>query len=203
MIESEFIKALASKAPTPGGGGASAYCGSLASALASMVANLTIGKKTYAEYEDYMKEALVRLEAIRFRMYDLIDEDAEAFKPLAAAYRMPKNTPEEESAKHDAIQAALRYATDVPLEIMEACSKVIFECEELAYHGSRLAVSDVGVALLFARAALQGAHLNVVVNANLFDDEEVGSMYRGYAEAILYPAIAKEEELYEYVLKEL
>ncbi|MEG0503017.1 MAG: cyclodeaminase/cyclohydrolase family protein, partial [Raoultibacter sp.] len=93
MIDTAFILALASKEPTPGGGGASAYVGALATALASMVGNLTVGKKRYLDVEADMYISLEKLAAERTRLIELVDEDARAFEPLAQAYGMPKNTP--------------------------------------------------------------------------------------------------------------
>ena len=157
MSDTTFIDQLASAAPTPGGGGASACVGALASALASMVGNLTVGKKTYADVEDDVRASLDRLAALRARLLALVDEDARAFEPLAAAYRLPKATPEEQAAKNAALQQALVGACDVPLAIMRAVAEVVDETEYLAHHGSRMARSDAGVAAAFARAASDGA----------------------------------------------
>lgn len=172
MVNREFIDELASSAPTPGGGGAAAYCGALASALASMVANLTVGKKKYAAVEADMLVMLEKLSVLRERLLELIDEDAAAFGPLAAAYRMPKTTPEEQQAKDAALQTALVDACEVPMEIMRACSQVIEQCEFLAAKGSRLVLSDAGVAALFANAALQGASLSVYANTSGMQDRD-------------------------------
>ena len=120
MVDSTFIDELASAAPTPGGGGASAYVGAVASALASMVGNLTAGKKTYVAVEAEVQDALRDLEGVRGKLLALIESDAAAFEPLAASYRMPKATPEEAAAKQAALQAALGPACDVPLEIGRA-----------------------------------------------------------------------------------
>lgn len=172
MVNREFIDDLASNAPTPGGGGAAAYCGALASALASMVANLTVGKEKYAAVEADMLVMLEKLSDLRERLLELVDEDADAFGPLAAAYRMPKTTPEEQQAKNGALQAALVGACEVPMEIMRACAQVIEQCEFLAANGSRLVLSDAGVAALFANAALQGASLSVYANTSGMQDRE-------------------------------
>ena len=125
MYDTSFIDELASAAPTPGGGGASAYAGALAAALASMVGNLTVGKKTYADVEDEVRASLARLDALRARLVALVDEDARAFEPLAAAYRLPKATPEEQAAKNAALQQALVGASDVPLAIMRAVADAV------------------------------------------------------------------------------
>ena len=141
-MDTTFIDELASAAPTPGGGGASAYVGALASALASMVGNLTVGKKAYAQVEAEVYVTLEKLADVRERLLELVDEDARAFSPLAAAYRMPKATPEEQAAKNEALQAALVGACDVPLEIMERVSDVVELTDFLAHNGSKMALSD-------------------------------------------------------------
>lgn len=185
MVNRAFIDALASKDPTPGGGGASAYCGALASALSSMVGNLTVGKKKYAAVEADVIVSLEKLAALRERLLELIDEDAEAFAPLARAYGLPKATPEEQAAKNAALQEALVDACEVPLEIMRACAEVIEITEFMAAEGSRLAVSDAGVAVAFAKAALVGASFNVYINVASMDDADRAAAYRAEADELI------------------
>ena len=202
-INQDFINELASKAPTPGGGGASAYCGALATALASMVGNLTVGKKTYAAVEDEVKEALAQLEEQRNKFVELIDKDAQAFEPLSRAYRLPRATSEELAHKNKVMQQALIGATEVPLEIMEICAQVITTSKFLAHNGSRLALSDVGVAVLFAKAALKGASLNVYANASSMANEAQARSYIQQADCLIEEYGALADELYEYVIKEI
>ena len=202
-INQDFINELASKAPTPGGGGASAYCGALATALASMVGNLTVGKKTYATVEDEVKEALIQLEEQRNKFVELIDKDAQAFEPLSRAYRLPRATSEELAYKNKVMQQALVGATEVPLEIMEICAQVITTSKFLAHNGSRLALSDVGVAVLFAKAALKGASLNVYANASSMANEAQARSYIQQADCLIEEYGALADELYEYVIKEI
>lgn len=202
-INQDFINELASKAPTPGGGGASAYCGALATALASMVGNLTVGKKTYAAVEDEVKEALIQLEEQRNKFVELIDKDAQAFEPLSRAYRLPRATSEELAHKNKVMQQALVGATEVPLEIMEICAQVITTSKFLAHNGSRLALSDVGVAVLFAKAALKGASLNVYANASSMANEAQARSYIQQAGCLIEEYGALADELYEYVIKEI
>lgn len=202
-INQDFINELAGKAPTPGGGGASAYCGALATALASMVGNLTVGKKTYAAVEDEVKEALIQLEEQRNKFVELIDKDAQAFEPLSRAYRLPRATCEELVHKNKVMQQALVGATEVPLEIMEICAQVITTSKFLAHNGSRLALSDVGVAVLFAKAALKGASLNVYANASSMANEAQARSYIQQADCLIEEYGALADELYEYVIKEI
>ncbi len=202
-MDTRFIDELASAAPVPGGGGASAYAGALASALASMVGNLTVGKKTYAEVEDEVKRRLAELSRLRERLVELVDEDARAFEPLAAAYRMPKATPEEAAAKAAAIQAALADAAEAPLSIMRTAAGVVEHADYLARHGSRLARSDAGVAAAFARAAVDGASLNVFVNAASMDDAALASRLRAEAEALVARTREACDELFDFVKAEV
>lgn len=202
-INQDFINELASKAPTPGGGGASAYCGALATALASMVGNLTVGKKTYAAVEDEVKESLAQLEEQRNKLIELIDKDTQAFEPLSRAYRLPRATSEELAHKNKVMQQALVGATEVPLEIMEICAQVITTSKFLAHNGSRLALSDVGVAVLFAKAALKGASLNVYANASSMANEAQARSYIQQADCLIEEYGALADELYEYVIKEI
>ena len=199
MYATSFIDELASAAPTPGGGGASAYAGALAAALASMVGNLTVGKKTYADVEDEVRASLARLDALRARLVELVDEDARAFEPLAAAYRLPKATPEEQAAKNAALQQALVGASDVPLAIMRAVADVVDEADYLAHHGSKMARSDAGVAAAFARAASDGASLNIFINAASMDDPAQAARYRGEAESLAARTRERCDELFDFV----
>ena len=203
VIDTRFIDELASASPTPGGGGAAAYGGALAAALASMVGNLTVGKKRYAAVEDDVRASLARLEELRARLIELVEGDARAFEPLAAAYRMPKETPEERAEKERVMQEALVGACEVPLDIMRACSAVIDECDLLAHEGSRMAVSDAGVGVAFARAALLGASLNVYINVESIADAERAAAYRSAADELISRGVARADAVYAYVAAEL
>lgn len=202
-LNTEFIDALASSAPTPGGGGASAYVGALSSALASMVGNLTVGKKKYAAVEPEVEEALARLEELRARLLELVDEDARAFEPLAASYRMPKDTPEQQAAKHEAEQAALVGACEVPLEIMGCVQEVVGLTDFMAHKGSRMALSDAGVAAAFARAASDGASLNIYINAKSMDDQELAANYRSKTAAVASDVRERCDQIFDYVKEEI
>lgn len=203
MYDTSFIDELASAAPTPGGGGASAYAGALAAALAAMVGNLTVGKKSYADVEDEVRSSLVRLDALRARLVAYVDEDARAFEPLAACYRMPKETSEEQAAKNAALQQALVAACEVPLAIMRTVEAVVDEIDFLARNGSKLARSDAGVAATFARAAIEGASLNIFINAASMDDEERAANLRDEALALVEATRVRCCSLFDFVMHEI
>lgn len=198
-VDQTFITALSSKEPTPGGGGASAYVGALASALASMVGNLTVGKKKYAAVEAEVQQALEELEDLRQQLLLLIDADADAFGPLAASWRLPDATPEEAAHKEAVMQAALVDACQVPLEIMGACAKVIILCDFMAQNGSVMALSDAGVAALFAQAALEGASLNILINAGSFTDQSKAEEFLRKQEMLITTYAPMARKVYEYV----
>lgn len=203
MVDVAFLNELASKAPTPGGGGASAYCGALAAALGSMVGNLTVGKARYAAVEEEMRFALAELEDVRVRLVELVEEDACAFAPLAEAYRMSASTPEEAAAKEAAMQAALIGACEVPLEIMRQCMAVIELSHLMAQKGSRLALSDAGVSAAFAKAALQGASLNVRINLSSMADGERACAYRDEMDDLLARGCSLADEVFSSVAADL
>ncbi len=175
MPDTRFLEELASAAPTPGGGGAAAFAGALGAALGTMVGNLTVGKKKYAQVEEAVKERMAQLDACREELVALVAADAEAFSVLAATWKMPKDTPEEAAARHRATQAALIQACEVPLQIMRVCERVIEADEYLARHGSSAALSDVGASAALAKGAAEAAVLNVYINAAAMDDAQAAS----------------------------
>ena len=169
---SGFLGELASGSPTPGGGSVAALCGALGAALNSMVANLTIGKKKYADYDAEMKEALAGAETLRLELTQMIDEDAAVFNKVMVALKMPKETDAEKASRKTALQQALVDAATVPLAVMEMCVGVIRMAKPVAEHGNVNAVSDAGVAALVARAGVHAAGLNVRINLGGIRAEE-------------------------------
>ena len=167
----DYLDRLASGAPTPGGGAAAALTGAQGAALVSMVCNLTIGKKKYADVEEEMKEVLAKSESLRAKLTDLIDEDAAAFDKVSEAYGMPKGTDEEKAARRAAIQEALKVAEAVPMETVEACLEVIRLAIVVAEKGNKNVVSDAAVAGILGHAGLLSAADNVRINLNLIKDE--------------------------------
>lgn len=195
----DFIKELSSKSPVPGGGGASAYAGALGMALGSMVGNLTLGKKKYADVEEDIKALLVKSEDIIENLKKLVAKDAEVFYPLSQAYGLPKNTEEEKEAKDAALQKALVAATMVPLEIARYCLNAIELHEEYARIGTRIAISDVGVGVIFCKAALQGAKLNVLINTKIMKDMELKSNIEKELNEIVEKGTVKADKVYNEV----
>lgn len=203
MVDTQFTDALASKAPTPGGGGASAYAGALAAALGSMVVNLTMGKPKFAAVEGELRMTMDKLEMCRAELLGLIDEDARAFSALAASWKLPKDTPRKAEKRHAAEQAALSGACEVPLQIMRICAKVIELDEFLAHNGSRLALSDVGASAIIAKGALRAAALNVYINTNLMDDVALAASYEREAVDLAKAFGYQADVVYDHVRHEI
>ena len=194
-----FLGELSSKAPIPGGGGASALVGALSCALTHMVAALTVGKPKYAAVEQEMQELLVQTESLTNRFLTLMDEDAASFEPLAQAYRLPKETDEEKAEKARVMEAALKSAVQPPLEIMETCARALPLIALCAEKGSVVAVSDAGVAASLCRAALEGASLNVFINTQGMQDKEYASSLNQRARDLLALSGAEAERIFRDV----
>jgi formiminotetrahydrofolate cyclodeaminase len=197
----EFLNLLSSKEPVPGGGGASAYVGALGMALGSMVGNLTLGKKKYQDVEEEIKELLVKSEAVMIELISLVDKDAEAFFPLSQAYGLPKNTDEEKAERERVLQGALVGATQVPLDIARCSCKALDLLEEYGKKGTRIAISDVGVGAYFAKAALLGAKLNVLINTAMMKDERLKQSIENELEELIEKYTEKADEIYLNVEK--
>ena len=190
----EFVEVLASKAPVPGGGGASALVGAVGMALGNMVGSLTVGKKKYADVEADIIALKEKATALQADFLRLVDKDAEVFEPLSKAYGMPKETEEEKAEKARVMEIVLKDACSVHMEIMEKCCEAIELIVEFCAKGSKLAISDAGVGAAFCKAALQGASLNVYINTKSMADREYAEELNRKADAMLekYTKIADD-----------
>ena len=195
----DFVEVLASSAPVPGGGGASAMVGALGVALGSMVGNLTLGKKKYMDVQEDIKVILEKAKVLQDNLLSLVEKDAEVFEPLSKAYGLPKNTEEEIRKRDEIMEEALRLASGVPIEIMEKAIEAIELHEELEAKGTRLAISDVGVGVLFCKSALMGAALNVFINTKLMKDKEYANKINEKADSLLKKGIEKADMIYKKV----
>ena len=186
----QFLAQLASKAPTPGGGGTAALVGAAGVALGNMVGCLTTGKKKYAAVEADIQALNARAEALRLELEALVQADADAFAPLAAAYGLPKAA---------VLEAALDGASAVPLQIMEKCAEGIALAGQYAAKGSVLAVSDAGCAAVLCKAALQAASLNVFINTKLMADRARAAALDARADALLAEFVPRADEIFTAV----
>jgi formiminotetrahydrofolate cyclodeaminase len=167
-----FLDELASASPAPGGGSVAALAGALGAALTSMVCNLTIGKKKYADVESEMKKILKQAEDLRSKFTLLVDKDVSAFMKVMEALSLPKDTEPQKALRAVAIREATKEATLVPLEVMRYCIDALALVQQVAASGNVRSVSDAGVSSLMLRAASESAALNVRINLNNLDDTE-------------------------------
>lgn len=167
----QFLSELAKGSATPGGGTAAGLAGAQGAALLAMVCNLTIGRKKYADVEEEMQEALDKAERLRLRLMELMEEDTRAFDGVMAAYRLPKDTPEQKAARSAAIQAGLKEATRTPMETLTACVDVLELAPLVVKNGNPNVISDGGAGVLSAHAGMMTAALNVRINLNAIKDE--------------------------------
>lgn len=195
----DYLAALASGEPTPGGGSAAALVGALGVALGEMAANFTRNKDTWEQ----VAEPLERLQQRRQALLALTDADAEAYAPVGAAYALPRATDEEKAARTAAIQAALKQAAAVPLAAVEQIEGAIQELPALAEYGNKNLLSDVGVAAAFTLAALKTAWLNVEINLRSIRDEQYVQAIRAQWQDRLEAAEKLALSVWEHVNSEI
>jgi formiminotetrahydrofolate cyclodeaminase len=199
MIEMEvtrFLDRLASKSPTPGGGGASALAGALGIALGNMTGSLTVGKPKYASVEDEILKVNKRSEELRNELYALIERDAQAFMPVSKAYGISKDDP----MRDEVMEEALKGAAEVPLEIMRKCCEALEMINVYAHKGSLIAVSDAGCAAAICKSALESAALNVYVNTKSMKDREYAEKMNVEVKELLDKYCSLASEIYTFVL---
>ncbi len=199
----EFVDVLASKAPVPGGGGASALVGAIGMALGNMVGSLTVGKKKYADVEEDIIALKAKADKLQEELLLLVEKDAECFEPLSKAYGMPKSTPEEIAEKERVMEIVLKDACEVPLEIMKKCCEAVEVIEEFAEKGSVIAISDAGVAASFAGAALKGASLNVFINTKSMKNRELAEDYNTQANSMIKEYGDRADKVFAQVMNGL
>ena len=191
----EFTRFLASAEPVPGGGGAAALVGALGVALGNMVAALTLGKPKYAEVEVKVAELRRRGEVLRGRLLEQINADAEGFRPLAEAYKLPKDEPR----RAEILEQATLRACGTPMEIMELGAAAIPVIAELASKGSRMAVSDAGCAAVAVRAAVEMAYLNLLINTRSLKGREQAEALNARGQELLTKVGRQAEEVWSQV----
>ena len=203
MSMREFADELASKKSMPGGGSVAAYALTLSNGLASMVANFTTGKKKYAEFEEDIQKILEETEKMSESILSMVDEDAEAFLPLAAVYKMPAETEDEKREKEIEMQKCLKNAAMVPMKLLRTCSKVLDLHTELLTKGSKMLISDVGVGVQMLKSAALSAQLNVLININGVNDCEFVDKMSSELETLINEISEKCDKIYSEVLKDV
>jgi formiminotetrahydrofolate cyclodeaminase len=198
-----FLDDLASNLPAPGGGSVAALGGALGAALVSMVCNLTLGKKGYEGVQADIEALLARSEALRHEMADLLEADVAAYTAYSQTAKMPRDTDEQKAVRAAAMQDALKNATMPPMHIAEAAVKVMDLCMPAAEKGNKWAVSDAGVAVLMAEAALRAAALNVLINLGTIKDQDFVAEKRAHLDGLLAGKGVMRDEIYDYVASKL
>ncbi|MDR0896161.1 MAG: cyclodeaminase/cyclohydrolase family protein [Prevotellaceae bacterium] len=199
----DFLNRTASNEPVPGGGSVAALNGAVASALATMVARLTIGKKKYELHEELMRHVEETMPRARQHFEDAIDRDADAYNALFACYKMPKTTEEEREARTLAIEEATKQAALVPMEVAEEAAGLMEALFDVVRFGNQNAITDGCVAVMSARTAVLGALLNVRINLTGIKDEAFVNTLRERADQLERETIRREEEVLKVVRQEL
>ena len=198
-----FLEKLASSAPTPGGGSAGALVGAVGVALLAMVGNLTVGKKGYEAVERSMRDLVTESDRLQGELERLADEDVRVFGAVMGAYRMPRGDDGERAARRAAIQSALLDATEAPLELARVCAEVIDLAAVAAEEGNANVVSDAGVGVVAAYAALRAAALNVYINAGSIENREFADKAVAELERLLAVSGDRTEAVFARVRERL
>jgi len=198
-----YLDRLASNSPTPGGGSVAALVGALGAALGSMVANFTVGKEKFAAVEADVQRLLAGCEAAREELSALVQADMAEYGKVSAAYGMPRKTDEEKAARTAAIQQALKDAAQVPLKAVAACHRVLALNRELVDKGNPNLISDAGVSVALALAALECAALNVEINLSYIEDDTHNSEKRAALNPLLGSAALIREEVWDKVKQKM
>lgn len=203
MQINDFVAVLGSDTPAPGGGSASALAAAQGIALTKMVTELTIGKKKYAEFEDEIELLQKKAKSLQEGLLRAIDEDTEAFNQVSAVFGLPKTTEEEKKARREAMQSALKGAAVTPFSMMEKIVDALKVTQAAVGKSNTNAASDLGVAALNLKAALQGAWLNVLINLASIKDEMFVRQYRKAGESLVEEGSKIADATYQQILESL
>ena len=195
----QFTEELASDTAIPGGGGAGALVASIGIALGEMVGNLTLGKGKGAEREAEIKKLIARSEELRLQLLDAIDGDARAFEPLSRAYSIPKG----EAGREEKLEACLKAAAEAPLRVFDLCCEAIDIMSEFARNGSRIVISDAAAGVVFCKAAMETAAVNVRINTRLMKDRKTAEEMNAHITSGIVVYSEKAENVYEKIYEEL
>ncbi len=199
----EFVAALYSKQPVPGGGGVAALCAAMAAALCGMVANLTYGKKKYEKYNEDIEKILKKSLSVKNHCLEFVNEDARSFTPLAKAYSLPAQSEEQKTVKNEAMQIALKAASQTPVECIRISCEIIAMLAELSEKGNMLALSDIGAGAACVLAAIKSAWMTVLININLMDDTQYVNTVREELRILIKQAEIDCAQIYDKVEEKL
>src|SRR5207247_943728 len=195
----EFCNETLSDSPAPGGGSVAALMGALGASLGGMVANLSAGKRGWDDQLEYFSDWAVKAQQLKDELLSLVDEDTAAFNKVMDSFALPKESAEEKTARSAAIEAATKYAAEVPLKVMETASKSYELVTEMADKGNPASISDVGVGALATRACIEGAALNVRINLAQLKDEKFKTNLQGKVRKISADSEARFKEITQVV----
>jgi formiminotetrahydrofolate cyclodeaminase len=196
-----YVNALADASPTPGGGSAAAVAGSMAAALVVMVCQVTLGKERYRAATEELLAVRSEADRLKDRLMALAVQDEDAYKKVVGAYRLPKESEAEKKVRHQAIQSALRQATEVPLAVALACADVLKLAGRIVNRINPNALSDLGTAAALADAGLQGARLNVLTNAGGLDDTEFSQSAISQVGLLTDAAVELKDTVHAYCIE--
>lgn len=199
----KYMENLASNLPAPGGGSASALAGAQGISLVMMVAELTVGKEKYRDWEAYCQKAISDGTVIQTNFLKAIDDDTDAYNKVGAAFKLPKNIDEEKAARSRAIQDATVLATRVPLRTMEISLEALKVAKSLIGKSNPNCSSDIGVGALNLKSALMGAWLNVKINLPGIKDEALRNELFEKGQSMLEEGNKIADKCYEIVEEEL
>ena len=199
----QFCNETLSDSPAPGGGSVAALMGALGASLGGMVANLSAGKRGWDDKVQYFSDWAVKAQTLKDELLFLVDEDTAAFNQVMSAFGLPKESADEKAARSAAIQAATKYAAEVPLRVMETAARSYELLEQMAEQGNPASLSDVGVGLLATRACIDGAALNVRINLGSLKDEKVKAELSKRAGAVVNDSHNRFDRINQVVEKKL
>jgi len=199
----DFLAAVGSSAPVPGGGSVAAHVGALAGALTQMVAGLTVGRKKYVAVDGEMRALGTSATALKATLAALVKTDADAYSVVSAAYKLPKDSPDQQATRDTAIQSALMHAAAIPLDTARAAAAVAALAATCAEKGNSNAASDAGVAALLAEAACRGAAFNVRINVASMSDKTAGAPMAAEAGRLVAEAAASARRATDLVEQQI
>ncbi|HOI30826.1 MAG TPA: cyclodeaminase/cyclohydrolase family protein [Melioribacteraceae bacterium] len=199
----EYLNELSSGSPTPGGGNVAALCGALASGLGTMVCNLTIGKKKYAEVEAEMTQLKDKLTKYQSDFVELAKKDNAAFDKVMEAFKLPKETENDKVLRNAKIEEATIEAAEVPSEVMRLCYELLPLLKTISEKGNKNSLSDAGVAISLVRSSAQGAYLNVLINCGSLSNQTIAGEIRKRADIIFEETDRTTSGLLEIITKSL
>ncbi len=197
----EYLNELSSSSPTPGGGNAAALCGALSASLGTMVCNLTIGKKKYAEVESAMINTKQKLESFQKTFIELGTKDNNAFEKVMEAFKLPKETDDEKERRSKKIEEATLGATDIPVQVMKTCAEILPLLKIVIDKGNRNSLSDAGVAVSLIGTSAKSAYLNVLINCSTLSNQTIAQEIKKRADVSIDEISKSSDFIVEQVVK--